>query len=96
MTFAVLNSSIARAERSPRFPSGVSTSTSAPACVSPTSVSSFGSRTALPINIVPYVKADREAQTTRQEEGQPRQEAELRSRLAGGHLAVPPTVTLSE
>jgi hypothetical protein len=44
-------------------------------------ISSFGSALRQSTNIATYVKANREAQDARQKEGQPRQEAELRSRL---------------
>src|SRR5271154_3739086 len=96
MTSASRKSSSARRERSPRFPKGVATSTNWPAVfVSSTLFPSFGSRRALPTNIVTYVEADQQAQTTRKKEGQPRQKAELRPRLTL-QLSVPRTVPLRQ
>ncbi len=55
----------------------------------PSRPSSFGPRRAPPSKIVTYVKADREAQAPCEEEGQSRQEAELRARLAVNPAARP-------
>ena len=81
MTAASLKMAFARSERSPKFPIGVATSTKQPLAVVDGSRSAVLTSLLIGYDIHSYVEANCEAQAAGQEEGQPRQEAELRSRL---------------